>query len=138
MFATGGMLPWHQTQPGRELAPTAEAARFYHRGGDGCGDDRADARNARQALADGVAFVPGHELLLDSPQPPPPAAQSVRPKQANTRDICRQTPSVLIWWANRLPSASHARAARLFADVAHHALSSENAALRHQVAGLRG
>src|SRR5262245_60691324 len=26
--------------------------------------DRADARNARQALADGVALVPGHELLL--------------------------------------------------------------------------
>src|SRR5436190_22749127 len=44
-------------QPGRELAPTAEAARFYHRGGDGCGDDRADARNARQALADGIAVV---------------------------------------------------------------------------------
>src|SRR5262245_38410165 len=58
MFAAGGILPWHQTQPGRELAPTAEAARFYHRGGDGCGDDRADARNARQALADGVALVP--------------------------------------------------------------------------------
>src|SRR5262252_5491646 len=65
MFAAGGILPWHQTQPGRELAPTAEAARFYHRGGDGCGDDRADARNARQALTDGVALVPGHELLLD-------------------------------------------------------------------------
>src|SRR6266566_3955985 len=65
MFAAGGILPWHETQPGRELAPTAEAARFYHRGGDGCGDDRADARNARQALADGVALVPGHELLLD-------------------------------------------------------------------------
>src|SRR5215471_18739605 len=48
-----------------KLAPTAEAARFYHRGGEGCGDDRADARNARQALADGVALVPGHELLLD-------------------------------------------------------------------------
>src|SRR5262249_6731126 len=77
MFAAGGILPWHQTQPGRELAPTAEAARFYHRGGDGCGDDRADARNARQALADGVALVPGHELLLD--RSPPPAAQSVRP-----------------------------------------------------------
>jgi hypothetical protein len=30
-FAAGGILPWHQT---------AEAARFYHRGGDGCGDDR--------------------------------------------------------------------------------------------------
>src|SRR5262244_1599231 len=42
MFAAGRILPWHQTQPGRELAPTAEAARFYHRGGDGCGDDRAD------------------------------------------------------------------------------------------------
>src|SRR6516164_301983 len=54
-----------QAQPGRELAPTAEAARFYHRGGEGCGNDRADARNARQALADGVALVPGHELLLD-------------------------------------------------------------------------
>src|SRR5204862_3827414 len=65
MFAAGGILPWHQTQPGRELAPTAEAARFYHRGGEGCGDDRADARNARQALADRVALVPGHELLLD-------------------------------------------------------------------------
>src|SRR6516162_3183705 len=65
MFAAGGILPWHQAQPGRELAPTAEAARFYHRGGEGCGDDRADARNARQALADGVALVPGHELLLD-------------------------------------------------------------------------
>src|SRR5436190_5334028 len=39
--------PGHQTQPGRELAPTAETARFYHRGGDGCGDDRADARNAQ-------------------------------------------------------------------------------------------
>src|SRR5215471_14157622 len=65
MFAAGGILPWHQTQPGRELAPTAEAARFYHRGGDGCRDDRADARNARQALADGVALVPGHELFLD-------------------------------------------------------------------------
>src|SRR6516164_147540 len=24
------ILPWHQAQPGRELAPTAEAARFYH------------------------------------------------------------------------------------------------------------
>src|SRR5437867_6475848 len=34
-----------------------------------------------------------------------------------------KTPSVLIWWANRLPSASHARAARPFADVAHLALS---------------
>src|SRR5205085_12647059 len=79
MFAAGGILPGHQTQPGRELAPTAEPARFYHRGGDGCGDDRADARNARQALADGVALVPGHELLLDRRQPPPPAAQSVRP-----------------------------------------------------------
>ena len=65
MFAAGGILPWHQTQPGRELAPTAEAARFYHRGSDGCGDDRANARNARQALADGVALVPGHQLLLD-------------------------------------------------------------------------
>src|SRR5262244_2881862 len=65
MFAAGGILPWHQTQPGRELAPTAEAARFYHRGGDGCGDDRADAWNARQALADGVALVPVHQLLLD-------------------------------------------------------------------------
>src|SRR5262249_8365401 len=64
MFAAGGILPWHQAQPGRELSPTAEAARFYHRGGEGCGDDRADARNARQALADGVALVPGHELLL--------------------------------------------------------------------------
>src|SRR5262245_8318627 len=62
MFAAGGILPWHQTQPGRELAPTAEAARFYHRGGEGCGDDRADARNARQALADRVALVPGHML----------------------------------------------------------------------------
>src|SRR6516162_2836836 len=30
-----------------------------------CGNDRADAWNARQALADGVALVPGHELLLD-------------------------------------------------------------------------
>jgi len=39
--------------------------RFYHRGGDGCGDDRADARNARQALADGVALVPGHEPLTE-------------------------------------------------------------------------
>src|SRR5215467_9966594 len=58
-------LPWHQTQPGRELAATAEAAWFYHRGGEGCGDDRADARNARQALTDGVTLVPGHELLLD-------------------------------------------------------------------------
>src|SRR5262249_7515251 len=65
MFAAGGILPRHQTQPGRELAPTAEAARFYHRGGDGCGDDRADAWNARQALADGVALVPVHQLLLD-------------------------------------------------------------------------
>src|SRR5215510_10408000 len=65
IFAAGGILPLHQTQPGRELAPTAEAAWFYHRGGDGCGDDRADARNARQALADGVTLVPGHELLLD-------------------------------------------------------------------------
>ena len=27
MFAARGILPWHQTQPGRELAPTAEAAR---------------------------------------------------------------------------------------------------------------
>src|SRR5262249_53260103 len=27
--------------------------------------NRADARNARPALADGVALVPGHELLLD-------------------------------------------------------------------------
>ena len=35
-FAAGGILPWHQTQPVRELAPTAEAARFYYRGGDGC------------------------------------------------------------------------------------------------------
>jgi len=60
----GGILPWHQTQPGRELAPTAEAARFYHRGGDGS-NDGANARNARQALTDGVALVPGHELLLD-------------------------------------------------------------------------
>src|SRR5437764_13511096 len=34
-------------------------------GGDGCGDDRADARNARQALADRVALMPGHELLFD-------------------------------------------------------------------------
>src|SRR5215475_13561496 len=50
--------------PRLDIAPTAEAARFYHRGGEGCGDDRADARNARQALADGVALVPGHELLL--------------------------------------------------------------------------
>src|SRR5262249_26610756 len=46
MFAAGGILPWHQAQPGRELAPTAEAARFYHRGG--------DARNARQALLTGL------------------------------------------------------------------------------------
>src|SRR5215813_11272143 len=78
MFTAGGILPWHQTQPGRELAPTAEAAWFYHRGGEGCGDDRADARNARQALTDGVTLVPGHELLLDR-RAPPPAAQSVPP-----------------------------------------------------------
>src|SRR5437667_424688 len=65
MCAAGGILAWQQTQPGRELAPTAEAARFYHPGGDGCAHDRADARHARQALADGVALVPGHELLLD-------------------------------------------------------------------------
>src|SRR5262245_65605297 len=31
MFAAGGILPWHQTQPGRELAPTAEAARAWRR-----------------------------------------------------------------------------------------------------------
>src|SRR5262249_53082101 len=79
MFAAGGMLPWHQTQPGRELAPTAEAARFYHRGGDGCGDDRADARNARQALADGIALVPGHELLLDP-----------RNRRLQLLNLCRQ------------------------------------------------
>src|SRR5499433_2094036 len=79
MFAAGGILPWHQTQPGRELAPTAEAARFYHRGGEGCGDDRADARNARQALADGVALVPGHELLLDRRNRRLSAAQSGPP-----------------------------------------------------------
>src|SRR5262249_60242441 len=65
MLAAGGILPWDQPEPGRELAPTAEAARFYHRGGEGCGDDRADARNPRRALAEGVALVPGHELLLD-------------------------------------------------------------------------
>ena len=79
MFATGGMLPWHQTQPGRELAPTAEATRFYHRGGEGCGDDRADARNARQPLADGVALVPGHELLLDR-----------RNRRLQLLNLCRQ------------------------------------------------
>src|SRR5262247_4637942 len=79
MFAAGGILPWHQTQPGRELAPTAEAARFYHCGGDGCGDDRADARNARQALADGVALVPGHELLLDR-----------RNRRLQLLNLCRQ------------------------------------------------
>jgi len=79
MFAAGGILPWHQTQPGRELAPTAEAARFYHRGSDGCGDDRADARNARQALADGVALVPGHELLLDR-----------RNRRLQLLNLCRQ------------------------------------------------
>src|SRR5215468_2401959 len=82
MFATGGMLPWHQTQPGRKLAPTAEAARFYHRGGEGCGDDRADARNARQALADGVALVPGHELLLDR-----------RNRRLQLLNLCRQSGS---------------------------------------------
>src|SRR6516162_5491540 len=79
MFAAGGSLPWHQAQPGRELAPTAEAARFYHGGGEGCGDDRADARNARQALADGVALVPGHELLLDR-----------RNRRLQLLNLCRQ------------------------------------------------
>src|SRR5262244_1431873 len=79
LVASGGILPWHQAQPGRELAPTAEAARFYHRGGEGCGDDRADARNARQALADGVALVPGHELLLDR-----------RNRRLQLLNLCRQ------------------------------------------------
>src|SRR5215831_2214468 len=79
MFAAGGILPWHQTQPGRELAPTAETARFYHCGGEGCGNDRADARNARQALADGVALVPGHELLLDR-----------RNRRRQLLNLCRQ------------------------------------------------
>src|SRR6516165_9574464 len=45
----------------------------------GCGNDRADARNARQALADGVALVPGHELLLDR-----------RNRRLQLLNLCRQ------------------------------------------------
>src|SRR5215472_15736974 len=41
--------------------------------------DRADARNARQALADGVALVPGHELLLDR-----------RNRRLQLLNLCRQ------------------------------------------------
>src|SRR5215472_7211310 len=40
---------------------------------------RADARNARQALADGIALVPGHELLLDR-----------RNRRLQLRNLCRQ------------------------------------------------
>src|SRR5215831_15424309 len=53
-------LPRLDIPPKRCLPPVE-----FCRGSDGCGDDRADARNARQALADGIALVPGHELLLN-------------------------------------------------------------------------
>src|SRR6516162_4661288 len=42
--------------PPRRCLPPVEFCR---------GTRPSQARNARQALADGVAFVPGHELLLD-------------------------------------------------------------------------
>src|SRR5215831_1752941 len=40
---------------------------------------RADAWNARQALADGIALVPGHELLLDR-----------RNRRLQLLNLCRQ------------------------------------------------
>ena len=47
--------------PARRTRPCGSVV--THRRGDCCGDDRADARNARQALADGVALMPSHECF---------------------------------------------------------------------------
>src|SRR5215468_6624626 len=60
-LAPGRILPWHQTKPGRKLAPAAEAAWLRNRRGDRRSDDRPDARDRRQLLADRVALVPRHE-----------------------------------------------------------------------------
>src|SRR5262249_41941303 len=91
MFAAGGILPWHQAQPGRELAPTAEAARFYHRGGDGCGDDRADARTARPGIVLVALDVRLHvlrrhqsHLVAKRAQLPPPVVRRRARLQANS------------------------------------------------------
>src|SRR6187200_1083840 len=65
VFASGGVLPRHKTHPSRKLTATAEATGFCHARCNRAGDDRPDAGDSRQTLADRVALVPGHELLLD-------------------------------------------------------------------------
>src|SRR5947199_1727256 len=63
-FPAGRILPRHQAQPGRKLTARAEYTGVGYRRRNRRGDDRPNARNARQPLTDRVRLVPSHQLLL--------------------------------------------------------------------------
>src|SRR5262249_38332791 len=62
LFPARRILPWHEADPGGEIAARSECGRVGDGGGDCRGADHADARDALEPPADGA----GAMLLVDA------------------------------------------------------------------------
>ena len=70
LLATAGTLPWHQTEPGRQLSAILEVSGIADRCHQCTGCDRTNPRYLRELSAGGILAMPDLNLdfqLIDLP-----------------------------------------------------------------------